>query len=44
MKDYAIRVPTWLAHKLPVILDEYVSSGKVAKMQKVLDCAWRLHW
>ncbi len=44
MKDYAIRVPTWLAHKLPEILDLYITSGRVEKMQKVLDCAWRLHW
>jgi hypothetical protein len=44
MKDYAIRVPTLLAHKLPEILDQFIASGRVEKMQKVLDCAWRLHW
>eukprot|EP00195_Chlamydomonas_chlamydogama_P016049 CAMPEP_0202890418 /NCGR_PEP_ID=MMETSP1392-20130828/826_1 /ASSEMBLY_ACC=CAM_ASM_000868 /TAXON_ID=225041 /ORGANISM="Chlamydomonas chlamydogama, Strain SAG 11-48b" /LENGTH=419 /DNA_ID=CAMNT_0049573979 /DNA_START=39 /DNA_END=1298 /DNA_ORIENTATION=+ len=44
MKDYAIRVPTWLSHKLPDILQAYVDTGRVARMQKVLDCAWRLHW
>ncbi len=44
LKDYAIRVPTWLAHKLPDILEQYIASGRVQRMQKVLDCAWRLHW
>ncbi len=44
MQDYAIRVPTWLVHKLPDILDQYIQSGRVEKMQKVLNCAWRLHW
>jgi len=44
MKDYALRVPTWMAHKLPDIIDAFISSGKVAKMQKALGCAWRLHW
>ena len=44
LKDYAIRVPTWLVHKLPDILDAFIRSGRVAKMQKVLECAWRLHW
>ncbi len=44
MKDYAVRVPMWLAHKLLEILDLFISNGKVQAMQKVLDCAWRLHW
>ena len=44
LKDYAIRVPTWLVHKLPDILDAFIQSGRVVKMQKVLECAWRLHW
>ena len=44
LQDYAIRVPLWMAHKLPDILDAYVQSGRVKRMQKVLECAWRLHW
>ena len=44
LEDYAIRIPMWLAHKTPDILDHFIKSGRVARMQKVLDCAWRLHW
>ena len=44
LKDYAIRLPLWLVHKLPDILDYFIKSGKVEKMQKALQCAWRLHW
>ncbi len=44
LKDYAIRVPTWLVHKLPQILEALIETGRVKKMQKVLECAWRLHW
>ena len=44
MEDYAIRVPLHLVHKLPDILDSFIQSGRVEKMQKVLECAWRLHW
>ena len=44
LQDYAIRVPLWMTHKLPDILDAYVQSGRVKTMQKVLECAWRLHW
>ena len=38
------RVPLWMAHKLPDILDAYVQSGRVKRMQQVLECAWKLHW
>jgi len=44
LKDYSIRVPIWLTHKLPDILDAFIKSGRVEKMQKVLECVWRLHW
>ena len=44
MEDYAVRVPLHLVHKLPDILDSFIQSGRVEKMQKVLECAWRLHW
>ena len=44
MHRYAVRVPLWMVHKLPQILDAFVNTGRVAKMQRALECAWRLHW
>ncbi|GAX83089.1 hypothetical protein CEUSTIGMA_g10515.t1 [Chlamydomonas eustigma] len=49
MHKYALRVPLkgycwWLAHKFPEVLEVLIRKGIVAKMQKVLDCVWRLHW
>lgn len=44
MKEYAIRVPMWMVHKMPDILNTFISSGRVTQMQKTLECAWRLHW
>ncbi len=44
LKEYAIRVPLWMVHKMPQILDVFISSGKAAEMQKALECTWRLHW
>jgi len=44
LEDYAIRVPMWLVHKLPQILEHYEASGRLARMQAALRCAWRLHW
>ena len=44
MEDYAVRVPLHLVHKLPDILDSFIQSGRVERMQQVLECAWRLHW
>lgn len=43
-QEYAIRVPLFLTHKLDKILKAFVKSGRAAKMQKNLECAWRLHW
>ena len=42
LQDYAIRVPTWLVHKLPDILDVYINTGRVEKMQKAR--VWLLRW
>ncbi|KAG1657850.1 hypothetical protein FOA52_002029 [Chlamydomonas sp. UWO 241] len=44
LHDYALRVPSWMVHKLPQILTHVIHSGRAARMQRVLDCAWRLHW
>ncbi|KAG1678020.1 hypothetical protein FOA52_000816 [Chlamydomonas sp. UWO 241] len=44
LKEYAIRVPLWMSHKLPPILAVFNNTGHVANMQKALECTWRLHW
>lgn len=44
MKDYAIRIPIWMAHKMDEILKLFIRTGRTKRMQKVLECAWRLHW
>ena len=33
-----------MLNRLPEILELLIRNGEVAKMQKALDCAWRLHW
>ncbi|GAX82714.1 hypothetical protein CEUSTIGMA_g10140.t1 [Chlamydomonas eustigma] len=44
LQEYAIRVPLWLMHKLSETLDVLARKGVVAKLQKTLECVWRLHW
>lgn len=44
MKEFALRVPLWLAWRLPEILDKMVASGQADRMQKNLGCVWRLYW
>ena len=44
LKEYALRVPLWMVHKTPDILNTFIDTGRVAKMQKALDCTWKLHW
>lgn len=44
LKEYALRVPMWMVHKTPDILNAFIDTGRVAKMQKALDCTWKLHW
>lgn len=43
-QDYAIRVPMFMMHKLPDFLHAFNNTGRVAKMQKAMECTWRLHW
>jgi len=42
--DYAVRYPLWMAHKTDKLLHWYMRTGRVAKMQANLQCAWRMHW
>ena len=42
--NYTIRLPSYMTYQLPTILQTYVSTGRAAKMQENLKCAWRLHW
>lgn len=44
LKDYALRVPMWMVHKTPDILNAFIGSGRGAKMHKALECSWKLHW
>jgi len=44
LKEYAIRVPMWMAHKTPDILQAFIQTGRAANMSAALDCVWRLHW
>lgn len=44
LKEYAVRVPMWMVHKTPDILNAFINTGRVAKMQKALECTWKLHW
>mmetsp|Transcript_1453 Transcript_1453/g.3917 ORF Transcript_1453/g.3917 Transcript_1453/m.3917 type:complete len:533 (-) Transcript_1453:549-2147(-) len=43
LREYAIRIPLWMAHRTVAILRQLVASGRAAQMQKALSCAWRLH-
>ena len=42
--NYTVRLPSYMTYQLPQILELYISSGRVARMQENLKCAWRLHW
>lgn len=44
LKEYAIRIPSFMAFRTPEILKSFVDSGKVKQMQENLKCAWRLHF
>jgi hypothetical protein len=44
LKEYAVRVPMWMVHKTPDILNAFIDTGRVAKMQRALACTWKLHW
>lgn len=44
LKEYALRIPLWMAHKTDLILQQQIKSGRAAKMQRALNCTWRLHW
>ena len=37
-------VPRWFLHKLKDTLEVLVRKGIADKMQRALDCTWRLHW
>lgn len=47
LKDYALRLPLWSAHKLPDILETYVKVGRAERVH--IFCthegcmAWRVH-
>lgn len=44
MQEYAIRIPMWMAHKTDEVLRVFEETGRMAQMQKALECTWRLHW
>lgn len=41
--EYSVRIPLSFAYALPELIQALIDTGRVAKMQKNLDCAWRLH-
>ncbi|KAG1673542.1 hypothetical protein FOA52_003842 [Chlamydomonas sp. UWO 241] len=44
MHEFAVRMPFMTIHRLPEILHRFKKTGKVEKMQKNLECVWRLYW
>mmetsp|Transcript_6351 Transcript_6351/g.14064 ORF Transcript_6351/g.14064 Transcript_6351/m.14064 type:complete len:469 (+) Transcript_6351:20-1426(+) len=45
MQDIAVRLPMWMVHKMPSLLDWLTHIGKLGTMRKNIDfCAWRLFW
>ena len=44
LQKYALRIQLWLLNRLPEILELLVRNGEAAKMQKAMECTWRLHW
>jgi len=44
MQDYALRMPLYMVHELPEILELLVNTGKAEKMRQAMQCTWRFHW
>ena len=44
IEKYTVRVPFFVVHALPEILQLHIKMGLLAKKQQALRCAWRLHW
>jgi len=43
--DLSVRVPLWMSHKMPQLLDWLKHINRTAEMQANIDrCAWRLFW
>jgi len=43
LHDYALRLPFYMIHKLPEVLQRIVSTGRGEQMQRAMACAWRFH-
>lgn len=44
MELFSVRLPFMHLHRLPEILHRFKRTGRVPRMQKALECVWRLYW